>query len=91
MAQKSSDLDAKVNVKSPQFVPLPLAQTKNDDKNYFENKSFMQSMRRHSMDSVFSCWAEGGRGEVIFVFSLVPKCVPMRFPKFRSCSPKLSQ
>jgi hypothetical protein len=36
MAQKSSDLDAKVNVKSPdfrpQFVPLPLAQTKNDDK-----------------------------------------------------------
>jgi hypothetical protein len=36
MAQKSSDLDAKVSVKSPdfrpQFVPLPLAQTQNDDK-----------------------------------------------------------
>ncbi len=36
VAQKSLDLDAKVNVKSPdfrpQFVPLPLAQTKNDDK-----------------------------------------------------------
>ncbi len=33
---KSSDLDAKVNVKPPdfrpQFVPLPLAQTKNDGK-----------------------------------------------------------
>jgi hypothetical protein len=99
---KSSGLDAKVNVKSPdfipQFVPLPSAQTKNDDKNYFENKSFMQSMRRHSMDSVFFCMAEG-RGRLFLFFPLFPNVfpscshgvpqVPKLFPKTFPIAPQL--
>jgi hypothetical protein len=88
----------KVNVKSPDFrpqlVPLPLVQTKNDDKIYFENKSYMQSMRRHSMDSVFSVWQRMGGGGYFCFFPCSQMCshhVPMGFPKFQSCSPRLSK
>jgi hypothetical protein len=99
---KSSDLDAKVNVKSPdftpQFVPLLLAQTKNDDKNYFENKRFMQLMRRHSMDSIFFCLARGGGRLFLFVLlfpNVFPSCshevpqVPKLFPKTFPIAPQL--
>jgi len=46
--------------------------------NNFENKSFMQSMRRHSMHLVFFCLAEG-RGRLFLFFPLFPNV-------FSSCS-----
>jgi hypothetical protein len=70
------------------------SQTKNDDKNYFEKKNFMQSIRRHSMDSVFFCLAEGGGGYFCF-FPCSQMCshgvpqVPKLFPKTFPIAPQL--
>jgi hypothetical protein len=95
---KSSDLDAKVNVKlpdfRPQFVPLPLAQTKNDDKNYFENKKFHAVNEKALNGFSFFLFGRGGEQVYFCFFPCSQICshpVLMGFPKFPSCSPRLSQ